>query len=261
MATAAIPPEALARDFARSFDLTLADTDALRSRVYQVRYQVFCQELGYDMKQSDGLEADTYDSRSLHCLLRHRASGLDTGCVRLVLPLPNGGGLPFESFGLRYVDRRLLDWKQIDPTSCCEVSRLAVVSEFRRRLGEQAHADGVAEIDDPANSGPHRRFPFIAISLYHAVTALILQRGYEWVFMVIEPRLQRHLSRYGLNLRQISPEFEYFGQRATYVITREQLQADVFSWRPELQGLYGNVHQQLLGSPPPQPDLRTSGVA
>jgi N-acyl amino acid synthase of PEP-CTERM/exosortase system len=261
MSPAAVSHTSLARDFERSFEIKLADTDVLRNRVFQLRYQVFCKELGYDMTQVDGLEADAYDDRSLHCLLRHRASGHDTGCVRLVLPLADGGGLPFESFGLRYVDRQLLDWKKVDPKLCCEVSRLAVVSEFRRRLGEQAHADGVAEVDDPANSGPHRRFPFIAISLYHACTALILQRGYEWVFMVIEPRLQRHLGRYGLNLRQISPEFEYFGQRAAYLLTGAQLRSDVENWRPEWQQLYGNVHTQLLGHWPGTPDKIISGLA
>src|SRR5687767_12585927 len=123
----------LAYDFAHTFSMALADTEELRSRVYQLRYQVFCQELGYAMRQTDGQEADPYDQRSLHCLLQHRASRIDTGCVRLVLPLPGrGGGLPFESFGMRYVDRRLLDWRKLDATSCCEVSRLAVAAQFRR---------------------------------------------------------------------------------------------------------------------------------
>ncbi len=237
----------LAGEFERTFAMQLADTDALRSRVFQVRYQVFCQELGFAMQQSDGLEADAFDARSLHCLLQHRASGLDTGCVRLVLPESGiGGGLPFESFGLRYVDRSLFDWKRVDPMLCCEVSRLAVVSEFRRRVGEASHADGIGEAEDAGSGGRHRRFPFIAISLYHAVTSLILERPFEYVFMVIEPRLQRHLSRYGLNLRQISSEFDYYGQRATYVLTREQLQADVAAWRPQWQDLYATVAGQIL---------------
>lgn len=253
--TASAAASALADDFERTFEILFADDESLRSRVYAVRYQVFCRELGYDMRQTDGLEADPYDDRSLHCLLRHRASGLDTGCVRLVLPRADrGGGLPFERFGLLHVDRRLLDWRRLDPSQCCEISRLAVVSQFRRRLGEQAHPDGVADDGEGVGGGSRRRFPFIAIALYHAVIALTLQRGYRWIFMVIEPRLQRHLLRYGVHLRQISPEFDYFGQRAVFVTTREQFQADVAGWRPEWRELYGNVHRQLLGCAPPDSD-------
>ncbi|MDB6063771.1 MAG: hypothetical protein JWM78_3874 [Verrucomicrobiaceae bacterium] len=239
----------LADDFARTFEIIIADTDALRARVYRLRHQVFCQELGYAMENDGALEADAYDNQSIHCLLQHRASGLDTGCVRLVLPLADGGGLPFESFGLRYVDRQLFDWKQIDSTRCCEISRLAVASNFRRRNGEFNNPEGIADIDD-SDSFTNRRFPFIAVSLYHAVIAQVLQRQYRWIFMVVEPRLQRHLQRFSVRVDQISPTFEYYGSRAVFMTTGERFQHEVNGWNGELQGLYGNVHQQLFGAAP-----------
>lgn len=245
---ASIAPS-LSADFSRTFDLMLADSDALRARVYAVRHRVFCQELGFSMQNDGALEADTYDAQSLHFLLRHKISNADVGCVRLVLPLADGGGLPFESFGLRYVDRTLLDWRTLDSKKCCEISRLAVTSQFRRRAGEQTNPEGVGD-EEEVDDFMRRRFPFIAVSLYHAVVALILKRGYKSVFMVIEPRLQRHLKRFGLAVQQISPTFDYFGQRAVYVTTREQLQIEIASWNEELTGLYGEVHQQLLGIPP-----------
>lgn len=224
----------VAVDFANTYQIALADSPELRARVFRLRCSVFCQELGFAMKQEQGLEADSYDDQSLHCLLTHRASGEDIGCIRLVLPRERGGGLPFEGFGLRYVDRKLLDWKQLDPRLCCEVSRLAVSPTFRHRptAGESRQAS---------------RAPVVAISLYHAVIALILDRGYESVFMVIEPRLGRHLQRYGIQLQQISPEFEHYGSRATFVTTREQLLWEVDHWRREWRGVYDEVHHQLLG--------------
>jgi N-acyl amino acid synthase of PEP-CTERM/exosortase system len=244
-----LAPLSLADDFSRTFEIIFADTDELRARVYRLRHQVFCAELGYEMDNDGALEADEYDNQSMHCLLRHRASGLDTGCVRLVLPLAHGGGLPFENFGLRYVDRTLFDWKKIDSKNCCEISRLAVASNFRRRTGEFKTPEGIAE-DDETQSFFHRRFPFIAVSLYHAVIAAVLQRQYGWVFMVVEPRLQRHLQRFGVRVNQISPTFEYYGSRAVYMTTGEQFQNEVNGWNGELQGLYGNVHQQLYGLSP-----------
>lgn len=248
---AAQPPSSLslADDFARTFEIAVADTDALRERVYQLRHRVFCDELGYAMKSDGALEADQYDAQSLHCLLRHKASNTDTGCVRLVLSLAGGGGLPFESFGLRYVDRKLFDWKQIDSTRCCEISRLAVAANFRRRAGEFNNPEGIGD-DADSDSFMHRRFPFIAVSLYHAVIAQVLRRGYRWIFMVVEPRLQRHLQRYGVRVEQISPTFEYFGSRAVYMTTGEQFAREVESWGEELRGLYANVHRQLFGAAP-----------
>jgi N-acyl amino acid synthase of PEP-CTERM/exosortase system len=242
----------LADDFARTFEIVIADSDELRARVFHLRHRVFCEELGYELDTDGTLEADAYDAQSIHCLLRHRPSGLDTGCVRLVLPLASGGGLPFESYGLRYVDRKLFDWKKIDSRQCCEISRLAVASNFRRRSGEFNTPDGVVDIDNviPTDSFMRTRFPFIAVSLYHAAIAFVLLRQYRWIFMVVAPRLQRHLQRYGVQVNQISPTFEHCGNRAVYMTTGEQFQREVYGWNDELQGLYSNVHQQLLGSLP-----------
>lgn len=236
----------LSADFSRTFDVILAADDATRARVYAVRHQVFCHELGYPMQNDGHLEADEYDNQSLHCLLRHKLTDTDVGCLRLVLPLADGGGLPFESFGMRYVDRNLLDWKALDSKRCCEISRLAVVSQFRRRAGEQTNPEGIGD-EEEVDSFMRRRFPFLAVSLYHAVIALILKRNYQSIFMVIEPRLQRHLQRYGVAVRQVSPTFEYYGQRAVYVTTGEQFRSEVLAWNSELRGLYDEVHRQLLG--------------
>ncbi len=243
----------LADDFARTFEILIADTDELRARVYRLRHRVFCDELGYELDSDGTLEADECDAQSIHCLLRHRASGLDTGCVRLVLPLAGGGGLPFESYGLRYIERKVFDWKQIDSRQCCEISRLAVASNFRRRSGEFNTSDGVIDEDEASalDSFMRVRFPYIAVSLYHAAIALVLQRNYGWVFMVVAPRLQRHLQRYGVQIAQISPVFDYCGKRAVYMTTGERFRGEVDQWSGELQGLYSNVHLQLLGQPAP----------
>ncbi|MFT3929433.1 MAG: PEP-CTERM/exosortase system-associated acyltransferase [Spongiibacteraceae bacterium] len=236
----------LAADFSRTFDIKLATDDAARARVFAVRHRVFCQELGYPMENDGKFEADAYDEQSLHCLLHHKPTNTDVGCLRLVLPLADGGGLPFESFGMRFIDRDLLDWKALDSKSCCEISRLAVISQFRRRAGEQNNPEGIGD-EEEVDAFMRRRFPFLAVSLYHAVIALILERHFESIFMVIEPRLQRHLQRYGVTVRQISPTFEYYGQRAVHVTTGQQFSKEVASWNTELRELYDEVHRQLLG--------------
>ena len=232
--------------FQQLFDVQLADTETLRRRVSQVRYQVFCEELGFAMTHRDGHEQDDYDASSLHCLIHHRPSAADIGCIRLVLPGPRGGGLPFEKFGVQHIDRKLLDWRKLDPTRCCEISRLAVVSAFRR----PALVPSLRSATDLNQPHTLKRLPAVAQALYQSVIALILAREFESMFMVGEPRLQRHLASCGIPMRQISPTFEYFGPRAVFVIDNSSLKQAVSEWENERLDLYQLVYQQMNGAQP-----------
>lgn len=232
--------------FQQLFDVQLADTEALRRRVSQVRYQVFCEELGFGMTHRDGHEQDDYDASSVHCLIHHRPSATDIGCVRLVLPGDRGGNLPFEKFGLRHVDRKLLDWRKLDPTRCCEISRLAVTAAFRRPI----RAQGPVSIDAETSGHHQKRLPSVVLALYQAVIALTLSRQFEWIFMVGEPRLQRHLESCGIAMRQISPTFEYFGPRAVFVADNAAFQTAVNEWDNDRKDLYRFIYAQMTGSLP-----------
>jgi N-acyl amino acid synthase of PEP-CTERM/exosortase system len=226
----------LGADFNRAFELLLADAGAPRQRAHAIRGA---------QQREPGDGAQTID-----CLLRHRVSDLDAGCVQLVFPRADGGGLPFEPLGLRYIDRERLDWKQLDARQCCEIAQVIVSPQFRRRPGEEVCRAGIAESEGD-DSFSRRRFPFIAVTLYHAAIALIVQRGYQWMFMTIEPRIQRHLHRHGIGVRQVGPLFgDDDGLRAVHVISTAELLADIERWSPDLKGLYSIVHTQLLGCSP-----------
>lgn len=234
--------ETLTSRFSRRFDIFLADTDSLRQRVYQVRHRVFCQELGFAMQSDGEFETNEYDDHSLQLLMRDRFTNTDIACVRVVEPLKRGGGLPFEAFGLRYIDRKLLDWKKLDPMRCCELSRLAILESVRRPSSPGADAP---ECGDIAIAKDLRAL--IPVALSYAGLSLSLARDYEWIFMGGELRLQRFITRYGLNSRQISPLFDYYGQRAIFVLSRNQLLADMRKWKPEWLGFYRYIDNKLTG--------------
>lgn len=242
--------------FKRQFDIQLASSDEIRRRAFALRCQVFCEELGFGMTQADGHESDPYDNHSLHCLIQHKTAAADVGCVRLVLPGERGGNLPFEKFGLLHVDRKLLDWRELDPTRCCEVSRLAVLETHRRPwradASTQAHAD--------AAKTRTRDLPSVVLSLYQAIIAMSLDRDFEWNFMVGEPRLARHLDLFGIRMRQVSPTFEYFGPRAVFVASKADFQAAVDGWSSERQDLYAFVAQSLFGTKPALKDTNVSNL-
>jgi N-acyl amino acid synthase of PEP-CTERM/exosortase system len=238
--------EELSQHFTRYFVMQRATETNMQSRIYQLRYQVFCSELGYAMPHNEEHESDIYDHCSEHVLLSHISSGTDAGCVRLIYPNLDDQGprLPFEQYATHAFDHTKLDLRNLEPEKCCELSRLAVGANFRRRLGEYTNAAGVAPLtqqdtgDDTQQPLSMRNFPFIAFSLCQATVAIILNSNCEHMFLGIEPRLQRHLSMHGIHLRQVSRVFDYYGARALYYTDRASLHEDIEKWSPALQSLY-----------------------
>ena len=54
---------------------------ALREEVYRLRYEVYVREFAYEAEEhfAEFMERDDYDDHSVHCLLRHRATGGSSG--------------------------------------------------------------------------------------------------------------------------------------------------------------------------------------
>ena len=101
---------------------------------------------------------DAYDAHATHSLLRANDSGRFIGCIRPILPNPQDpvAPFPFEKTCAATFDRNLIDPKKIDRTKVAEVSRLAVVSAYRRRKGEK---DSEGTISKEDFGSPERRRP------------------------------------------------------------------------------------------------------
>ena len=123
--------------FQQYFVAELATTEEQKRESYRVRYRVYCEEFEYEpAKNCPGrLEIDEFDAHSFHCLIRHRTSGRTAGCVRLVTP-DNKIATPIEKYCLDSIKPAYRDILQGKRQEVCEISRLAVDGEFRRRLGE-----------------------------------------------------------------------------------------------------------------------------
>lgn len=221
---------AVANDFSERYQILIANTNELRNDVYRLRYQVFCEQLGYDMDQSDGLESDKYDPDSLHILLRERVSQTPVGCFRIVMPQRTGHvWLPFDLYGVPHVDRSLFNWNHVNHARSIEVSRLALLTPSCRNTLSKGEST-----------------PYLATALFYGVTAMIVRLNVENVFMVIEPSLGRLTSRFGIRLDQISPPFEYYGQRATFTTTGLRMNAESLTLKTPWRRLYNVIEQQLF---------------
>jgi N-acyl amino acid synthase of PEP-CTERM/exosortase system len=60
----------LRRHFLQYFEVVPALTEGLVKEAQKIRHEVYCKELGWEPENRDGLEKDSYDAYSLHCLLK-----------------------------------------------------------------------------------------------------------------------------------------------------------------------------------------------
>ncbi|MCL4797956.1 MAG: PEP-CTERM/exosortase system-associated acyltransferase [Burkholderiales bacterium] len=209
----AAPALDLREGFRSRFEVVPAISDDLVEEVYRVRHRVYCEELGFEAVRPDELERDEYDNQAVHLLLRQAGTGEPVGCARLVRtsPLDPHSPLPFERYCAPSLDRAIVDPSMLPRGTIAEVSRLAVMSPYRRRRGESAQPAPVSEGDFGTAENP--RFPYILVSLYLGIVAMAGIHGIETLFLLTEPRLAAHFAKLGVKVRQIGTPIEHRGLR------------------------------------------------
>ncbi len=241
--------DTLRASFHQYFAVVPTHTEELLNETFKIRYQVYCEELGYEDKSSfrDQRELDEFDPVSQHCLLLHKTTNIYAGSIRLVSAAKNR--LPFESlYGSGAFCSDSIDFRQLDPLSYAEISRIAVISHFRRRKDEQNTPAGVIPAPE-ANPTERRSFPLIAFGLYLSAAAMGLNSGLERVFAMMEPRLARRLRIFGIKFQQIGPIIEHRGKRAPFQITRAGLSQGIAA---DIAGLLSDISLALETTPNPQ---------
>ena len=235
----------LGTHFQNYFQVRLAYTPELIERVQQVRYDVYCREFHYEREENcpGGLEKDDYDQCSVHCLVVHEASDTTAGCVRLVKTPPQDPGflLPLEKFCGHSLTHPILHPARLPRATIAEVSRLAVHTTFRRRLGESESPIGrfsSVEFTDVER----RAFPLISLALFAAATVLTLLTQRKDVFVMVEPRLAARLQGVGLPFIQVGNLLDYHGARAPYYSHTDRV---LESMKEELRALYDFVYESL----------------
>jgi N-acyl amino acid synthase of PEP-CTERM/exosortase system len=238
----------LSENFLSFFDVEFVTSEAQLREVYGIRYRVYCEEFGYESAEAfpDQQEKDEYDSTSLHALIRHKSSGLPAACVRMVSTegTPESSPLPFEKNCSETLDNEFIDGLSLDRSTVCEISRLAVDTQFRRRPGEGETRYGVVEGLD-CSLQERRTFSLIAVTCFLASTALTDLSGRRNVFAMMEPFLPRLLKRSGIEFTRIGEDIDYHGIRAPYFVKTESA---IENMRPDLRELYGAVYATIQRS-------------
>jgi N-acyl amino acid synthase of PEP-CTERM/exosortase system len=238
---------------AESFRRYLLDT------LHHLRYRVYCEEFGFEKAENcpNQRETDEYDTQSVHCLVRHITTGQSAGCVRMV-PTPShdpGALLPFEKYCREALDMDYIAGLKLDRSTVCEISRLAVDGNFRRRGPEEKKTrfGQVTHIDFSPEE--QRTLPLIAVSAFLAATAITEHTGRTNAFAMMEPFLPRLMARSGIPFHRAGKDIDYHGIRAPYFTTT---QSSLGGMHEALKELYIAIREQLYSDSPGQ-KLRAAG--
>lgn len=218
MATTSSRPD-LAESFNRFFRIAPAVSDADKNDVFFIRHDVYARELGFEPVRPDQRETDAYDAFSEHCLMRTaEATPRLVGSARVVFTDPRApdAPLPFEKACRNSLFRDQIDPAKLPRERIGEVSRLAVLSDFRRRRGEEQREVTIDAGDFGDSKQP--RFPYIPVGLYMATVMIAQARGVEHLFTLTEPRLAEHFGKLGVKIAPIGEPVEHRGTRVPSVI-------------------------------------------
>lgn len=207
--------------FDKHFEVVLADTESARRIHYQIRYQVYCLEEGFEdhMNFPNREERDEWDENSVHFLVRSKITDEWVAAMRLVLPSPKG--FPLEQ--ICKVDPSVASPMLGD--SVVEVSRLCIVDNYRHQQ-QATHSVNTAKAfprivsDTPEPRVRNRRYKSeIVMGLMRA--AAVYSREHQipnWYFLST-PAFARMMNWLNFQLVKLGPACEHRGKRLPFLIS------------------------------------------
>jgi N-acyl amino acid synthase of PEP-CTERM/exosortase system len=217
------------------FNVLPADTPELLDRAYQLRYQVYCRERGYEESGAfpDQRETDLFDNRSVHSLIVSRSDDAVLGTVRLVLADTDARG---SVFPMQQICRnsRIDRIRPFPLSTTAEISRFAISKVARKKP-----RSGTEQFDCRARrpdeiSGIVR--PTIVLGLMKAILRMSREHGITDWLAVMEPSLLRLLAGYGIYFQPLGPLVEYHGMRQPCQANVSLLLERMLKERPDVWG-------------------------
>ena len=205
----------------KNFEVVLANDQWSRRIHYQLRYQVFCLETGYEdpAQFPDEEEKDEWDENSAHLLVQERATGQWVAAMRLVLPYAHS--LPIE----KRVD--IETSLRRDQRKSAEISRLCMVGHYRRRLqgrvmpcsGQSSEQDKITQESMRAELKKQQHTAEILQVLLNAAVAISGERGIGYWYMLTTRALAKVLgSVLPMNLQLAGPPCSHRGERYPFLV-------------------------------------------
>ena len=176
----------------------LANTEESKNIHFNLRYQIYCIEKGYEQssKFKDGLETDEYDESAAHFLIRHKANHEWVGTFRLIID--KFGNLPICQHAHIEHAHRVSTQKTV-----VEFSRLAILRSFQKLNGKTADVIGHSE----------------SCLVFNAISAGIeysRRLGAHRIYFFCKPSLTKMVRKMGFKYSQIGDKTQFRGVRFPY---------------------------------------------
>jgi N-acyl amino acid synthase of PEP-CTERM/exosortase system len=209
------------------FEVFLADTEESKAIHYNIRYQVYCEEMGYENKENFPLEQeiDEYDNHSVHFIVRHKLSKEWIGATRLIIQ-KNKQQLPIEL-------HCNLDtpFNSHFPGPIAEFSRLCLVKGIRRRTNDIDPPHGITDESLEVREtdkiklirNNHRINRSIIWGLIRAALEHSLNNNIQDILFLTTNALSKILTKGGFEMINIGEPCNHNGERFPYKVSINQL--------------------------------------
>lgn len=202
------------------YDVILANTEESKNIHFNLRYQIYCIEKGYEeaRKFPDEMEKDEYEDQSVHFLIRHRADNQWVGTFRLIIDKLHN--LPIHHHAQITHNHRPHPEKTV-----VEFSRLAIIRPFQKIIRKPA-----GDTDDPD-----------MCLVFNAISAGIeysRQCEAQKIYFLCRPSLAKVIRKMGINCPQIGDKTLFRGQRFPYKFDLSDFPLHLFSTHHALQAFH-----------------------
>ncbi len=213
------------------FEVFLADTPAGKRNHFNLRYQVYCEEMGYEDKTRfpEALEVDQWDDDSVHFIIRYKQTGQWIGAMRMVFPRDES--LPLQELCAIDQDNNAQHSQSI------EISRLCLIQDIRKRktdeeppLGLNVQADSQISKDVTQLYSRRHINKSLIWGLFRAASLYSQANNIDnWYFLGTKA-LARVISREGFKMQQIGEGCDHRGMRYPFKVEmREIMNNDIWS--------------------------------
>lgn len=211
----------LGGNLSQYFKLVPVETDEQRDMVFRLRYQIYCDEKGFeDTANHPGqMERDEFDGHAAHSLLVFRETGDIAGTVRLVLANSDcpEALFPIERHCGLAGDSEIFEHPGLSRNLIGEVSRFAISKEFRRRFAEGKYVWGseLSAMSEQQVKGlvERRLMPHMILGLVAALVRMSEENNVTHWYAAMEPALVRLLGRFGMVFDTVGSVMDYHGKR------------------------------------------------
>ena len=220
------------KSFDKNFEIFLADTEAGKKVNFQIRHQVFCEDMGFtDDLFPEQMEYDKWDQHADHFLVRDRYTGEWIAAMRLVHK--NQTHQPYQEQLLPATEDATTKENQLDAV---ELSRLCVLKETRR-IGlpnVKLKTLGDAELSNENQQITHIRDfrinkQIIMWGLYHAAAVYLKKNHISSIYTLLTAGLASQIKREGIDIQQIKTTEKQPASRLPYQLNIKNILANK-SW-------------------------------